>query len=63
MLTITADSLLNTSLIKPGKEQDEKITNLDQDLFVRVVKDQDMYNNTDSTEEDELYHLCITKVI
>jgi hypothetical protein len=62
MLTTAADSSPNISLMKPGKERDENITNLDQDVFVRVIEDQDMYDNTDIVEEDESCRLWITEV-
>jgi hypothetical protein len=61
MLTTAANSSPNTSPMKPGKERDEKITNLDQDVFVRVIEDQDMYDDADIAEEDESCRLSITK--
>ncbi|KAE8442986.1 hypothetical protein EG329_002449 [Mollisiaceae sp. DMI_Dod_QoI] len=61
MLITAANSSPNTSPIKPGKERDEKIKNLDWDVFVRVVKDTD--DDTDSVEEDESCRLWITEVI
>jgi hypothetical protein len=47
--------------MKPGKERDEKIKNLDWDVFVRVVEDMD--DDTDSVEEDESCRLWITEVV
>ena len=61
MLITAANSSPNTSPMKPGKERDEKIKNLDWDVFVRVVEDTD--DDTDSVEEDESCRLWITEVV
>jgi hypothetical protein len=58
ILITAAESLPNTSPTKPGPEQDEKIENLDRDIFVNVFEDMD-YNIPiptiyhDEMEEDE----------
>ena len=71
ILTTAADSSPNTSPIKPGLERDEKIKNLDRDVFVKVVEDQDVLmptiyhddtNDTDGAEEDELSDISISDV-
>ncbi|KAE8446626.1 hypothetical protein EG329_011819 [Mollisiaceae sp. DMI_Dod_QoI] len=61
MLITAANSSPNTSPIKLGKERDEKIKNLDWDVFVKVVEDTD--DDTDSEEEDESYRLSIIEVV
>ena len=48
MITIAAESSPNTSPIKPGAEQDARIENFDQNVFVEVVEDE----GDDDTEED-----------
>ena len=69
MLTTAADSSPNTSPIKPGLERDEKIKNLDRDVFVKVVEDQDVLmptiyhddtDDTDGAEEDEWSDISIS---
>jgi hypothetical protein len=66
VLTTAADSSPNTSPIKPGLERDEKIKNLDRDVFVEVVEDQDVlmstiyHDDNDDTEEDEWSDISIS---
>jgi hypothetical protein len=60
MLNTTAESSPNTSPTKPGPEQDERIENFDQDVFVEVFEDIGIDNISiptiyhDKVEEDEL---------
>ena len=66
ILTTAADSSPNTSPMKSGLERDEKIKNLDRDVFVKVVEDRDVLMSTiyrydtDSSEEDELCDVSIS---
>jgi hypothetical protein len=59
MVTTAAESSPNTSPIKPGPEQDEKIENFDREVFVEVFEDPKVDDIPipiiyhDGTEEDE----------
>jgi hypothetical protein len=53
MLATAANSSPNTGPMKPEKEQD---------VFVRVIEDQDMYDDTESEEEDESCRLRIVRI-
>jgi hypothetical protein len=65
MLITAAESLPNTSPTKPGPEQDERIENFDQDVFVEVFEDIGVDNISipttyyDEVEEDELPDVII----
>jgi hypothetical protein len=64
MLITAAESLPNTSPTKPGTEQDERIENFDQDVFVEVFEDigDDISIPTifrDGVGEDELPDIII----
>jgi hypothetical protein len=52
MLMIAAESSPNTSPAKPGPEQDKRIENFDQDVFVEVFEDID----TDNISTPRFYH-------
>jgi hypothetical protein len=56
MLTTAAESSPNTSPTKPGPEQDERIENLDQDVFVEVFEDigVDDISSIPTTYDDEM---------
>jgi hypothetical protein len=54
MLITTAESSPNTSPTKPGPEQDEKIENLDRDIFVNVFEDVDYNIPTPTIYHDEM---------
>jgi len=54
MLITAAESSPNTSPTKPGPEQDEKIENLDQDIFVNVFDDVDYDVSTPTIYHDEM---------
>ena len=63
MVTIAAESSPNTSPIKPGVEQDERIENLDQDVFVEVFEDRDVISTPiiyyDDVEEEEMSDMIV----
>jgi hypothetical protein len=50
ILVPAAESSPNTSPTKPGTEQDERIKNFDQEVFVKVFEDL----GTDVEEEDDM---------
>jgi hypothetical protein len=56
MLATAAESLLHTSPIKPGPEQDKRIENFDQEVFVEVFEDigtDDISMPPPSSDEEE----------
>jgi hypothetical protein len=66
MLATAAESLLYTSPVKPGPEQDKRIENFDQEVFVEVFEDIGADNISiptsyyvDEMEEDELSDVII----
>jgi len=65
MLNTAAESSPNTSPAKPGPEQDERVENFDQGVFVEVYKDigiDDISTPTtchDGMDEDEMSDIII----
>jgi hypothetical protein len=62
VLTTAANSSPNTSPIKAGNERDEKIKNLDREVFVSVVENTGNDKEEDEVEEDEC-RLWIKEVV
>jgi hypothetical protein len=54
MLIIAAESSPNTSPAKPGPEQDKRIENFDQEVFVEVFEDIGMATSIPPADYDEV---------